>query len=278
MNQAPGGAGTMNTASNESAGGRCRQTRGSGVAQCLNSEWAFIGACTLLFVIGAGVTVHGSMSMSMPSMRMPGQTWPGAAAAFLGMWLAMMAAMMMPSLVPMLWRYRRAVGAAGESRLAWLTGVVGVGYFSVWSAFGLGAFTLSVALATIGVLLPAAARAAPFALGLLLLLAGTLQFTAWKAHHLACCRRIPGHYDPVRADAGTAWRHGLRYAVHCSYCCVGVTAVLLGLGAMDLRAMTMVTVAITLERLAPAGQRIARAIGAIVIAIGLFLLVRAAGL
>jgi hypothetical protein len=48
---------------------------------------------------------------------MPGQTWPGAAASFLGMWVVMMVAMMLPSLVPMLWRYRQALGRTGETRL-----------------------------------------------------------------------------------------------------------------------------------------------------------------
>ena len=42
-------------------------------------------------------------------MRMPGQSWPGAALSFLGMWMVMMAAMMSPSFVPMLWRYRQAI-------------------------------------------------------------------------------------------------------------------------------------------------------------------------
>jgi predicted metal-binding membrane protein len=41
-----------------------------------------------------------------------------AAASFLGMWVVMMVAMMLPSLVPMLWRYRQAVGRAG--RRAWV--------------------------------------------------------------------------------------------------------------------------------------------------------------
>jgi predicted metal-binding membrane protein len=262
MSLAPGGAGTMNMASTESGRGR---------------ECAFIGTATLLFAIGAAVTDHESMTMSMPWMRMPGQTWPGAAAAFLGMWLAMMAAMMLPSFVPMLWSYRRRVGTAGASRLAWLTGVVSAGYFTVWSAFGIGAFALGVALARIEVPFPAAARAVPLALAVLLLIAGTLQFTAWKAHHLACCRRIGGHDRPVAAAAGTAWRHGLRYGMHCICCCVGLTSVLLGLGVMNLRAMALVTVAITVERLAPAGQRVARAIGAIVIAAGVFVLISGAG-
>jgi hypothetical protein len=47
---------------------------------------------------------------------------------------------------------------------------------------------------------------------------------------------------------------------------------------MDLRVMTAVTAAITLERLAPAGEHIARAIGAVVVGAGMLLIARAAGL
>ena len=47
---------------------------------------------------------------------------------------------------------------------------------------------------------------------------------------------------------------------------------------MDLRAMAVVAAAITLERLAPAGERVARAIGTIAIGAALFLIARAVGL
>jgi predicted metal-binding membrane protein len=80
------------------------------------------------------------------------------------------------------------------------------------------------------------------------------------------------------ADAGTAWRHGLRLGVRCCHCCAGLTAILLASGVMDLRAMGVVAAAITLERLAPAGEYVARAIGAAVIVAGLFLIARAIGL
>jgi len=80
------------------------------------------------------------------------------------------------------------------------------------------------------------------------------------------------------ANAGTAWRHGLRLGLHCSYCCAGPTAILLVSGVMDLRAMAVVTAAITVERLAPAGERVARMIGAGVVGAGVLLIVRAAGL
>jgi predicted metal-binding membrane protein len=55
-------------------------------------------------------------------------------------------------------------------------------------------------------------------------------------------------------------------------------AILLVAGVMDLRAMALVTAAMTIERLAPAGERFARAIGAVVIAAGVFLIAQAAGL
>lgn len=52
-------------------------------------------------------------------------------------------------------------------------------------------------------------------------------------------------------------------------------AILLAVGVMELRAMAVVTAATTIERLAPAGVRVARAIGAVAVGVGVFLLVRA---
>jgi predicted metal-binding membrane protein len=256
------------------------------------SQRAFFGVSALLFAASAAVTIvwcasmsamgempmPGGWTMSMAWMRMPGQTWPGAAASFLGMWVVMMVAMLLPSLGPMLWRYRQAVGRTGETRLGRLTALVGVGYFFVWTVFGMAAFPLGVALAAVEMQLPALARAVPIAVGAVVLIAGALQFTAWKARHLACCRQAPGRGRILPADAGTAWRHGLRLGLHCSFCCAGLTAILFVIGIMDLRAMVVVTAAITVERLAPDGERIARAIGAVVVGTGLFLIAEAAGL
>ena len=106
---------------------------------------------------------------------------------------------------PMLWRYRQAVGRTGETRLGRLTALVGVGYFFVWTVFGMAAFPLGVALAAVEMQLPALARAVPIAVGVVVLIAGALQFTAWKARHLACCREAPGR---GRTLAGGR-RHGL---------------------------------------------------------------------
>src|SRR5712692_3813005 len=92
---------------------------------------------------------------------------------------------------------------------------------------------------------PALARAVPIAVSVVVLIAGSLQFTAWKARHLACCREAPGRGRTLRADAGTAWRHGLRLGLHCIHCCVGLMSILLVIGVMDLRAMAVVAAAIT---------------------------------
>ena len=56
------------------------------------------------------MAMPGGWTMSMAWMRTPGQTGSGAAASFLGMWVEMVVAMMLPSLVPMLWHYRQAIG------------------------------------------------------------------------------------------------------------------------------------------------------------------------
>ncbi len=195
-----------------------------------SSQQAFLGVSALLFAASAAVTIvwcasmsatggmpmPGGWTMSMTWMPMPGQTWPGAAGSFLAMWDVMMVAMMLPSLAPMLWRYRQAVGGKGEARLGRLTALVGAGYFFVWTVVGIAAWPLGVALAAAEIRLPELARAVPAAAGVVVLIAGALQFTPWKAHHLACCRDTLGSSRTLRADAGTAWRHGVRLGLHCS--------------------------------------------------------------
>jgi predicted metal-binding membrane protein len=247
-------------------------------------ERAFFGTAALLFAASAAVTIGwcssmsampgmempGGWTMSMAWMRMPGQTWSGAAATFLGMWIVMMMAMMLPALVPMLSRYREAVAPAGGTRLGWLTTLVGAGYFAMWTLCGLAVFAVGLVVAGISMRVPAVARALPIATGMVVLIAGVLQFTAWKKRQLACCRASPAH--AVRHDSGTAFRHGLLLGARCIRCCLGPTAILLCVGIMDLRAMAIVSAAITAERLAPAGDRVARGIGMVILAAGMYLI------
>jgi predicted metal-binding membrane protein len=255
------------------------------------SPHVFFGVSALLFGVSAMITIAwcasmsamgempmpGGWTMSMAWMRMPGQTWAASAATFLGMWIVMMVAMMMPYLTPALWRDQQAVAAAGETRLGRRAVLVGAGYFFLWTLIGLAVFPVGTALAGIQMQSPAIARATPFASGVIVILAGLLQFSGWKAHRLACCRQslLRGCGNPA-ADT-SALRYGLRLGLDCARCCANLMVILLVLGVMDLRAMVVVAAAITLERLARSADRVVRGLGAAVVAVGIVLLARAVG-
>ena len=242
------------------------------------SQRTFVGTSALLFAVSAALTVRlcasmsamgempmpGGWSMSMTWMRMPGQTWVGAAVAFVGMWIVMMLAMMLPSLVAALRCCRDR-----------LTALVAIGYFFVWTVVGLVAFPFGVMVTTIAMQQPALARAVPSTIGLIVLVAGAFQFSEPKVRHLECCRKTP---EPIGAPPMNVYQavgRGIRLGLHCCYCTAGYTAILLVAGVMDLRAMALVTAAISAERLAPSAQRVSRALGVLLTAAGLFLVARA---
>jgi predicted metal-binding membrane protein len=257
-------------------------------ASASDSNQAFLGVAALLFVASAATTIvwcasmsalggmpmPGGWTMSMAWMRMPGQSWVDAAAMFLGMWVVMMVAMMLPSLVPMLWRYRQAIATTGETRLGRLTALVSIGYFFVWTVIGAVVFSVGAAVSALAMNQSAVARAAPIAAGAVLLVAGWLQFTQWKVRHLACCRPTLDRARTLASDAATAYRYGVRLGLHCAKCCGGLIAILLVIGVMDLLAMAVVAAAITVERVLPAGARVARILGVVIIATGLLLIAR----
>jgi len=275
------------------------------------SQRTFLGGSALLFAAGTAVTIlwcesmsglggmpmPGGWTMSMTWMRMPGQAWSAAAMSFLGMWVAMTVTMMLPSLVPMLWRYRLTVAGSGTENLGRLTGLAGLGYFVVWSVVGIVVFPAGAALAMLEMQEPWLARAVPAVTGVGVVLLGALQLTTWKARRLECwqeaqgCRTLStGKGTGTGTGAGTgaaagarsggtrptpaaAWHHGLRLGLQCAACCANLMAIPLVIGIMDLRAMAVTTAAITLERLAPAGQWVARAVGVLMVGAGLALIV-----
>jgi len=237
----------------------------------LQTSQRFIGVSAALFIGSAALTIAWSSAHDMPmcSVRsFSGQTLPSHAFEFLAMWLMMSTAMMLPSLLPSLWRYRRSVAAATAAQLDALTMCVGLGYFFAWMAAGVLAFAASD-------LIDAQRRDVPMLTGAIVLIAGVLQFGAWKARHLACCRAAPKCCETLHATAQSAWRHGVRLGWHCVHCCFGLTVALLAIGMMDLRAMALVTIAISAERLAPNAQRVARFIGVVLIAMGALMIAHA---
>jgi len=229
----------------------------------MSSERAFLATSALLFIASAagtivlcrsmsgGMAMPGGWTMSMAWMRMPAQTWLGAAAMFTLMWVTMMLAMMLPSLAPILRHLRGR---------RWL---VAAAYFFVWTILGLVAYTIGIALAAAEMRVPGLARAVPAATAFVLLLAGLVQITPWKAQHLACCRVVD---VPMAPGVRGAWNEGIRLGVHCILCCSGLIIVLLVLGVMNLAVMVLVSAAISIERLAPRPEIVARVIGIVVIA------------
>jgi predicted metal-binding membrane protein len=250
-------------------------------------ERGFVGISALLFIASAVATVYwcrsmsgsmampGGWTMSMAWMTMSGQTWFGAAASFVGMWVVMMVAMMLPSLVPMLLRYRGSVRGPDETRLGRLTALAGAGYFFVWTFFGAVLYPLGLVLTAAEMRWLALARSVPIATGVVLLLAGSVQLTAWKARQLGHCRNAPAFGPSL--DARSAWQHGVRLGVRCSLCCFGFMMILLATGVMDLGTMAVVTATVTVERLSPRPQYAARAAGVVVIAAGTLVIARALG-
>ena len=157
-----------------------------------------------------------------------------------------------------------------------LTVLVGAGYFCVWTVFGMAAFAVGVALAALEMQM-AGAGACRSGRGC----AGRARRRRASVHCVegASPCLLPGGAGAPRlriaGGAGTAWRYGLRLGLHCRYCCAGLTAILLVIGIMDLRAMALVTAAITAERLVPAGERVARGVGIAAVGAGVWLIMRA---
>jgi predicted metal-binding membrane protein len=223
-----------------------RQVRG------LAAALVFAAAAIITVVwcgsMASGMPMPGDWMMSMAWMRMPGQSWPGAAAMFLAMWIVMMTAMMLPSLVPVLLNHRRPMRVA-------------CGYFSVWYAAGLVVYPVGVLLAGAEMRWPALSQLVPIATGVVIVLAGVVQLTRWKARELEHCRDRSCCAIGRRPGPRQAWRDGLRIGAHCVRCCGALMAVMLVLGVMNVAAMAIVAAAISAERLGPWPRLTARVLG-----------------
>jgi predicted metal-binding membrane protein len=248
------------------------------------SEQATYAAAIVVFALSAAITLYlshsmsggmsmpGHWTMSMMWMTMPGQTWFVAALAFLGMWLPMMVAMMLPSTLPMLLVYRRASAFRGEPRLGWFTVTLGMGYFFVWLLFGAVAYAGGEAVARAAMHWITFSRLVPVLAGAALVLAGVFQLTPWKSVCLKHCR------DPlvlVAHHLHGGWRGALRLGLHhgafCAACCWALMLIQFVLGVMNLAVMVIVGVIIALEKLLPRGELVARLTGLVSILGGIFL-------
>jgi predicted metal-binding membrane protein len=219
--------------------------------------------------VSAGDMTGGGMSMD----GMPMEPQPAVAmsfVAFLVAWVAMMAAMMFPAVVPVVRLYARAAAKGQAAPVAVFVG----GYIVLWSLVGIPAFfawrRLEEPLMQGS---PWAGRVA----GAVAVAAGLYQLTPLKSVCLRHCRsplsffmRHGKHLDRPMGAFVAGGRHGL----FCVGCCWMLMAVLIAFGTMQLAWMLILAVLILLEKAAPFGEQLARMTGAALLVLGVALLVR----
>ena len=203
------------------------------------------------------VTVWRMRGMDMgPGTDLGGLGW------YLGIWVTMTAAMMLPSALPMLLVVDRTSPAG-----AW---PFAGGYLAAWTAFGLAAYGVSRALAGTGVL--AWDRAGPYVAGSALAAAGLYQLTPLKRACLHHCRSPLGFVmHHWRSGKLGALRMGAEHGTFCVGCCVGLMLVLFTLGVMSLLWMAIVTAVIFAEKVLPAGARFSVPLALLLVAAGVWL-------
>ncbi|MFE0383809.1 DUF2182 domain-containing protein [Streptomyces bungoensis] len=176
--------------------------------------------------------------------------------AFLAVWTLMTAAMMLPATAPVASLYARTVTLHRAARMVVFT----VAYLLVWAAAGLPAYGLAAGLGRV-VGLPAlagtAVAAAVFAVN------GVYQLTPLKDRCLARCRSPIGLMMRYASYPGRTrdLRAGAHHGAFCLGCCWSLMVLLAAFGVMNLWAMVVLTAVITMEKLAPAGRLVARAVG-----------------
>src|SRR3954469_11350910 len=179
---------------------------------------------------------------------------------FLGAWVLMVAATMLPSVVPTarLWLHVLARETGRAPRRVLRTAGFVAGYLVVWTATGLPAYGLAAVghAAHSSTLLRAAQ-------GGVVAVAGLYQFSALERACLSVCRSPLAnllHYAAWSPRARDA-RVGLAHGAYCAGCCWALMAVMAVLAAMDLRLAVGMAVVVLLEKVWRHGERFARALG-----------------
>jgi predicted metal-binding membrane protein len=205
-------------------------------------------AAVLAEVTGTAALLHHDalLSEGLPS------AW--AVAGFLVAWQVMVAAMMLPSSLPLVKMFATASARApgrGRAMAAFLGG-----YVLVWTAFGALAFAADLALHA-GVNASSFLADHEWAIaGSVVALAGLFQFTSLKDACLDKCRHPSSfmirHY---RRGAGGGFALGARHGVFCVGCCWALMLLMFALGATNLILMALLTALMVHEKTRPSGHR-----------------------
>ncbi len=239
-------------------------------------------AAILLALIGLAAVswLYIYLQMSpMDEMAMPVAFSPWTAADFalnVAIWWVMMPGMMLPSAAPMILTFatvNRRKLTRGQPFVP--TAVFTTGYLIAWGLFGIAATLADWGLEQTALMSPMTQRLSPALGAAVIIVAGVYQLTPFKYVCLTHCRS-PFDFALNHWHDGLvgALRMGFEHGLYCLGCCWFLMALLFAAGTMSLLWMAAITAFVLVEKLFPAGQRIARVSGLAMIAFGLYLLSR----
>ncbi|HEU5214141.1 MAG TPA: DUF2182 domain-containing protein [Gaiellaceae bacterium] len=188
---------------------------------------------------------------------------------FSGVWIVMMAAMMLPSAIPAVTLYARLV----RDRTALAPLVFTAGYLAVWTAAGIAAFCLAGGGSHVVGDVLTWSRGGRWLAGAALLCAAAYQLTPLKGACLARCRSplglMLGSWRPGRLGG---FRLGLVSGAWCAGCCWALMASLFALGVMSIAWTALVAGLVALEKILPWRRVATIGTAALLVALGLLLL------
>jgi len=214
---------------------------------------------------------HGTLIEGTAPLFRPPPVWV-ALPLFLVAWQVMVAAMMLPSSLPMI-RLFRATSASQPRPHAVQAAFLG-GYLVVWTGFGAVAFLQDIGIHRVVDRAPWVA-AHPWAIaGLALLLAGSFQFSSLKDKCLQECRHpaafLLQHY---RRGTGEGFRLGFRHGLFCLGCCWALMLVMFAAGVAQLWWMAALGALMFYEKAGRHGDRVTPIAGVSLLALAAVVLV-----
>jgi predicted metal-binding membrane protein len=187
-----------------------------------------------------------------------------------GMWLLMMLAMMMPTVVPWVLAINRRMaavfGASSSPAMApWFLG----GYFAAWALFSSLVSVLQWQLATRSLLTPELAIGNNSLAGIVFLLVGIYQWTPLKDACLKHCASPATFFLTHWRDGktGVLWM-GMQHGLYCVGCCWLLMLFMLVVGAMNLTWMGLLSGYVLLEMHLPGLRWVSRVIGVLACVLG----------
>jgi len=239
-----------------------------GLAPAFAAVRARLGLIALLFAVAG--SAWWSTVERMQGMDSGPWTGLGALGWFLGVWVVMMAAMMLPSVAPTVAIYSRM--RRNRSRLAPV--VFTAGYLVSWAGAGVAAFAIANVGNRISGDVLAWDRAGRWVAGATLLIAAIYELTPLKDACLGRCRSPFGFLlGSWREGWSGALQMGIEHGAWCLGCCWALMASLFALGFMSIAWMAFLGVLIAVEKLSPWLRVATYGTAAILFAIGLLVLV-----